>query len=70
MQTYVDAYNGDDSIPVFVAFAIEQYKNNKGISGEEAARQSISHQITSCRIVKLRFHNSMPSRFTLMLNGV
>lgn len=38
MKTYVDAYNGDDSIPVFVAFAIEQYKNNKGISGEEAAR--------------------------------
>lgn len=38
MQTYVDAFNGDDSIPVFVAFAIEQYKNHKGISGEEAAR--------------------------------
>lgn len=38
MNTYVDAYNGDDSILVFVAFAIEQYKNDKGISGEEAAR--------------------------------
>lgn len=38
MSTYVDIYNGEDSIPVFLAFAIEQYKNHKGISGEEAAR--------------------------------
>lgn len=38
MATYVDSYNGDDSIPAFVAFAIEQYKNYKGISGEEAAK--------------------------------
>lgn len=36
-QTYVDAYNGDESVPMFIAFAIEQYKNHKGISGEEAA---------------------------------
>lgn len=38
MSTYVDIYNGDDSIPVFLAFAIEEYKNHKGISGEEAAK--------------------------------
>lgn len=31
MDTYVDSYNGDDSIPVFLAFAIEEYKNYKGI---------------------------------------
>lgn len=36
-KTYVDAYTGDDSIPVFLAFAIEQYKNHKGITGAEAA---------------------------------
>lgn len=36
-RTYVDAYTGDDSIPVFLAFAIEQYKNYKKISGEYAA---------------------------------
>lgn len=36
-KTYVDAYTGDESVPMFIAFAIEQYKNNKGISGEEAA---------------------------------
>lgn len=33
---YSSSYNGDDSIPVFVAFAIEQYKHHKGISGYEA----------------------------------
>lgn len=38
MATYIYSYNGDDSIPTFVAFAIEQYKNYKGISGEEAAK--------------------------------
>lgn len=36
-KTYVDAYTGDESIPMFITFAIEQYKNYKGISGEEAA---------------------------------
>lgn len=36
-SNYVDAYNGDESIPVFVTFAIEQYKKHKGISGEEAS---------------------------------
>lgn len=35
-KTYVDAYNGDESVPMFITFAIEQYKNYKGISGEEA----------------------------------
>lgn len=35
-QIYSSKYNGDDSIPVFVAFAIEQYKHHKGISGYEA----------------------------------
>ncbi len=34
--TYNTAYTGDDSIPVFVSFAIEQYKKHKGISGREA----------------------------------
>ena len=37
-KTYVDVYTGDVSIPVFITFAIEQYKHSKGISGEEAAR--------------------------------
>lgn len=36
-KTYVDSYNGDESIPMFIAFAIEQYKNHKSISGQEAA---------------------------------
>jgi len=45
MGTYVDEYNGDDSIPVFVAFAIEQYKNHKGISGDEAAKVLDEHGI-------------------------
>lgn len=34
---YVSAYTGDDSIPLFLSFAIEQYKHYKKISGEEAA---------------------------------
>lgn len=29
---------GDDSIPIFVSFAIEQYKHHKGISGQEAMK--------------------------------
>ena len=37
-KTYVDVYTGDVSVPVFITFAIEQYKHSKGISGEEAAR--------------------------------
>lgn len=35
-QIYSSAYTGDDSIPVFVSFAIEQYKHHKGISGDKA----------------------------------
>lgn len=35
-QTYCSAYTSDESIPVFVAFAIEQYRHNKGISSAEA----------------------------------
>ena len=35
-QIYSSSYSGDDSIPVFVSFAIEQYKHHKGISGYEA----------------------------------
>lgn len=35
-KIYASDYTGDDSIPVFVSFAIEQYKHHKGISGEEA----------------------------------
>lgn len=37
MSTYVNSYTGDDSIPLFLSFAIEQFKNHQGISGEEAA---------------------------------
>ena len=37
-KTYVDAYTGDVSVPMFITFAIEQYKHSKGISGEEAAK--------------------------------
>ena len=37
-MTYISSYTGDDSIPVFLSFAIEEYKTHKGISGEEAAR--------------------------------
>lgn len=35
-KIYASDYTGDDSIPVFVAFAIEQYKHHKQISGYEA----------------------------------
>ncbi|MDE5652140.1 MAG: DUF3791 domain-containing protein [Muribaculaceae bacterium] len=35
-RIYSSDYTGDDSIPVFVAFAIEQYKHHKGIAGDEA----------------------------------
>lgn len=35
-RTYSDAYTGDDTIPEFVTFCIEQYKIYKGISGQEA----------------------------------
>ena len=35
-KRYASDYTGDDSIPVFLSFAIEQYKHHKGISGEEA----------------------------------
>lgn len=35
-QIYSSYYTGDDSVPTFVAFAIEQYKHHKGISGKEA----------------------------------
>ncbi|MDE5869681.1 MAG: DUF3791 domain-containing protein, partial [Muribaculaceae bacterium] len=35
-QIYSSAYTGDDSIPAFVAFVIEQYKHHKDISGEQA----------------------------------
>lgn len=37
MSTYIDDYTGDKSIPLFLSFAIEQYKNHRGITGEEAA---------------------------------
>lgn len=33
---YVSDYTGDDSIPAFIAFVIEQYKHHKGISGEKS----------------------------------
>lgn len=36
-ETFIDAYTGDESVPVFIAFAIEQFKNHRGISGKEAA---------------------------------
>lgn len=35
-RIYASDYVGDDSIPVFIAFAIEQYAHHKGISGREA----------------------------------
>lgn len=38
IKTYVDSYNGDESIPMFITFAIEQYKNHKNISGADAAK--------------------------------
>lgn len=36
-QIYVDTYTGDESVPMFITFSIEQYKNYKGISGKNAA---------------------------------
>ncbi len=36
-RQYVSDYTGqDESVPVFVSFAIEQYKHHKGIPGSEA----------------------------------
>ncbi len=35
-RTYISDYTGDDTIPAFVTFCIEHYKNYKNISGEEA----------------------------------
>lgn len=40
-KTYCSEYTGDDSIPVFVAFAIEQYGHDKGI-GSDAAFDTLS----------------------------
>ncbi len=37
--TYITNYTGDDTIPAFVTFCIEQYKNYKNISGAEAVSQ-------------------------------
>lgn len=38
MGTYIDSYTGSDPIPMFLSFAIEQYKHYKGITGKEASR--------------------------------
>lgn len=38
-RTYISDYTGDDTIPAFVTFCIEQYKNFKNISGEEAMKR-------------------------------
>lgn len=35
-RTYISDYTGDDTIPAFLTFCIEQYKNYKKISGEDA----------------------------------
>lgn len=35
--TYVSAYTGDDSIPVFLSFAIEEYGRRKGIGASAAS---------------------------------
>lgn len=35
---YNKAYTGDDTIPAFVTFCIEQYKHHNNISGKEAMR--------------------------------
>jgi len=35
-RIYISDYTGDDTIPAFVTFCIEQYKNYKNISGKEA----------------------------------
>lgn len=34
--TYNKAYTGDDTIPAFVTFCIEQYKKHKNIRGKDA----------------------------------
>lgn len=33
---YTDPVRGEDAIPLFLSFCVEQYKNAKGISGREA----------------------------------
>lgn len=35
-RTYASDYTGDDSIPAFIAYAIEEFKHHRGISGKEA----------------------------------
>lgn len=35
---YISDYTGDDTIPAFVTFCIEQYKHYKKISGEKAMK--------------------------------
>ncbi len=35
-RTYISDYTGDDTVPDFVTFCIEQYKKYKNISGEKA----------------------------------
>ena len=37
-RIYNKEYTGDDTIPAFIAFCIEQYKVYKNISGERAMR--------------------------------
>ena len=37
-RIYNKEYTGDDTIPAFIAFCIEQYKVYKNISGEHAMR--------------------------------
>ena len=39
--------NRDNDISYFVAFCIEQYKNAKGISGDEAASRLFSSGVAS-----------------------
>lgn len=36
-KTYIDSYTGDESVTMFITFAIEQFKNHEGLSGKEAA---------------------------------
>lgn len=38
-RIYIRDYNGNDTIPGFVTFYIEQYKRLKNISGEEAMQK-------------------------------
>lgn len=35
-HTYNTVYTGNDDIPVFISFCIEEYAHEKGISGQEA----------------------------------